>query len=194
MRSKTMWLAVVLSCLAFTPAHAAWCVQFYAVDMVECNSGRLTSLRDKIQQKYDEALKELRGAKRAALENEQNSWLANRHNKCEMYTLEWVTEARIRQVRPCLVELYEARIAHLSQIVSSNSSESKSGSNEVENTGEKKGTEIEGVQHLPDLADGKWESELDTRMKYWETRLPFCTFAGGGAIPREGSGKWYSVQ
>jgi hypothetical protein len=26
-------------------------------------------------------------------------------------------------------------------------------------------------------------SELDTRMKYWETRLPFCTFAGGPPFP-----------
>jgi hypothetical protein len=36
-------------------------------------------------------------------------------------------------------------------------------------------------------------SELDTRMKYWETRLPFCTFAGGPSIPGQGSGRRYSL-
>lgn len=170
---RTFALGLMLALVSVAPCRAAtnsWCFHFFAIDTVDCKDARLTALHDQIDQTYDKALAQLKGKKRAALNRLQDSWVVNRASQCGMSAIELVTEARVRQVRRCLIENYEAHLAKISE--SLNAPDHDPEPPNAANT-------ADAGQALPShavsaTAGGGYSPDLAGGRKFWEEQIFQC--------------------
>jgi uncharacterized protein YecT (DUF1311 family) len=140
-----------------TPANAApspWCFGIYLTD---CKDPRLTALHRKVEDLYAKALSQAQGPRRQALMQEHRYWLVSRGSKCAVPVIEWVTGQAVRRARPCLIAVYQARIAKLSKLLtpSTESPSEERAIQEVDKTAQKPFRDMGTVMEKGDQDAGK---------------------------------------
>lgn len=166
---RAFTLGLALTFLSVVPSLAAsnsWCFRFFAVDTLDCKDARLSALHNQIEQTYNKALAGKLGKQRSALIRTQESWVVNRAGHCGISAVELITDARIRQVRRCLIDNYEAHLAKLSESLSYTAQEpdtSSTGDPTALDPGSAKhGMSVTSADYSPDLAGGRrfWEEQV----------------------------------
>jgi hypothetical protein len=196
MGMRAITFIIAIACIFLTPAAAAappsqWCFGVFGifpVDIIDCKDHQLGALHVEAESLYVQALSRAKGRRKQALSAERNSWLINRGVSCGVPLIAIVTDQAVRAARPCLTRLYKERITELSKLLmpALPPSEDQVLGATNNNPGKKDQREVTiKAGESPAVAAPVHItlSELDSRMKYWETRLPFCTYTGGPPFP-----------
>src|ERR1700687_5693679 len=109
---------IVCRSLPGMAAENPWCFGLFPVDIIDCKDDQLFTLHNEVEVLHTKVIAATQGRRKQALIAQRSGWLSTRGGKCGVPVVELVTERAVREARPCLIYLYEARIAALSKLLS----------------------------------------------------------------------------